>query len=229
LHRAAYPNGIECSAQDVARWDSPYALIEQQANTFAAICSCRSTIFAVRSNRVPVDLDMISHCADRYRVSLIAAILRWLAFTDRRAVLVVSRDGFILWSRSSAMAMRTGAFFRTSGQPVEIPAAAIAATQDKLSMHAPASNTARAYGLRSRFAKWRSSPSNTIHDQPSAARKLRPLHPSRNGGRGHLRPFDQAPVKARRRVFKGVSATSPPGDAAAAVRMPLVPLTLAPS
>lgn len=36
LHRAAHPNGIECSAQDVARWDSPYGQIEQQANTFAA-------------------------------------------------------------------------------------------------------------------------------------------------------------------------------------------------
>jgi hypothetical protein len=41
-----------------------------------------------------VDLDMISHCADRYRVSLIAAVLRWLQYTSRRAVLVVSRDGY---------------------------------------------------------------------------------------------------------------------------------------
>src|SRR4029077_19487087 len=74
----------------------------------------------------------ISHCADRYCVSLIAAILRWLAYTDRRAVLVVSRDGFIFWSRASEMALKTGAFFRTSGAPVEIPVASLAATQDQL-------------------------------------------------------------------------------------------------
>jgi hypothetical protein len=79
-----------------------------------------------------VDLDLISYCADRYRVSLIAAILRWLTYTSRRAVLVVSRDDFILWSRSSDAALKTGAFFRTSGAPVEIPAASLASTQDQL-------------------------------------------------------------------------------------------------
>jgi TolB-like protein len=79
-----------------------------------------------------VDLDLISYCADRYRVSLIAAILRWLTYTSRRAVLVVSRDDFILWSRSSDAALKTGAFFRTSRAPVEIPAASLAATQDQL-------------------------------------------------------------------------------------------------
>ena len=133
LHRLDYPKGIECRAQDVARWDSPYGQIEQQANTFAANLLMPLDDFRKQiGSRARVDLDMISHCADRYRVSLIAAILRWLAYTDRRAVLVVSRDGFILWSRASGMALKTGAFFRTSGSPVEIPAASIAATQDQL-------------------------------------------------------------------------------------------------
>src|SRR5689334_2637803 len=36
LHRIDYPQGIQCSAQDVAGWDSPYGQIEQQANRFAA-------------------------------------------------------------------------------------------------------------------------------------------------------------------------------------------------
>ncbi|WP_194164528.1 hypothetical protein [Microvirga thermotolerans] len=69
-------------------------------------------------------LDMLSHCADLYRVSLVAATLRWLGYTERRAVLVVSRDGFILWARSSERALRTGAYFRTSAGPIEIPSAA---------------------------------------------------------------------------------------------------------
>jgi len=51
---------------------------------------------------------------NRYRVSLIAATLRWLAYTERRAVLVVSRDGYILWARSSTPALKTGAYYRTS-------------------------------------------------------------------------------------------------------------------
>ncbi len=79
-----------------------------------------------------VDLDVISHCADRYRVSLIAAVLRWLQYTSRRAVLVVSRDGYILWSRASSPALRTGAFFRTSVRPIEIPADSLANRQDMI-------------------------------------------------------------------------------------------------
>src|SRR3546814_3027347 len=82
--------------------------------------------------KVKVDLDMISHCADRYRVSLIAAVLRWLSYTQKRAVLVVSRDGFILWARSSTPALKTGAFFRTSAGPIEIPSASLPVTQDLL-------------------------------------------------------------------------------------------------
>ena len=133
LHRIAYPNGIRCGEQDVVRWDSAYGQIEHQANRFAAnllmpLDDFRRQIAA----RTKVDLDLISHCAERYRVSLIAAILRWLTYTERRAVLVVSREGFVLWSRSSDAALKTGAFFRTSGAPVEIPAASLAATQDHL-------------------------------------------------------------------------------------------------
>lgn len=79
-----------------------------------------------------VDLDMISHCADRYRVSLIAATLRWLSYTQKRAVLVVSRDGFILWARSSKPALKSGAFFRTSSGSIEIPSESLPARQSLL-------------------------------------------------------------------------------------------------
>ncbi len=133
LHRADYPNGIRCGEQDVVRWDSAYGQIEHQANRFAAnflmpLDDFRRQIDA----HAKVDLDLISHCANRYRVSLVAAILRWLTYTTCRTVLVVSRDGYILWSRASDAALKTGAFFRTSGAPVEIPVASLAASQDQL-------------------------------------------------------------------------------------------------
>jgi hypothetical protein len=133
LHRIAYPNGIRCGEQDVVRWDSAYGQIEHQANVFAAnflmpLDDFRRQIDA----KAKVDLDMISHCADRYRVSLIATVLRWLGYTDKRAVIVVSRDGFILWARSSDLALRTGAFFRTTAGPIEIPAASLPVKQDLL-------------------------------------------------------------------------------------------------
>lgn len=133
MHRLAYPNGICCGDQDVVRWDSEYGQIEHQANVFAAwllmpLDNYRRQIGA----KDKVDLDLISHCADRYRVSLIAAILRWLEYTEKRAVLVVSRDRFILWARSSPPAYRTGAFFGTKGGPIPLPAASLAAREDRI-------------------------------------------------------------------------------------------------
>ena len=133
LHRVEYPNGIRCGEQDVVRWDSAYGQIEHQANSFAAnflmpLDDFRHQIDA----KAKVDLDMISHCADRYRVSLIATALRWLGYTERRAVLVISRDGFILWARSSDRALKTGAFFKTTAGPIEIPAASLPVRHDLL-------------------------------------------------------------------------------------------------
>jgi hypothetical protein len=65
-------------------------------------------------------------------VSLIAAVLRWLQYTSRRAVLVVSRDGYIPWSRASKPALRTGAFFGTSASPIAIPADSLGNRQDMI-------------------------------------------------------------------------------------------------
>jgi uncharacterized protein DUF955 len=133
MHRIAFPNGMQCGAQDVVRWDSEYGQVEHQANVFAAnllmpLDDYRRQISA----QAKADLKMLSDCAERYKVSLIAAILRWLEYTDRRAVLVVSTDGYILWARSSPAAFKTGALFRTKGPPIELPPASLAARQDTL-------------------------------------------------------------------------------------------------
>lgn len=131
LHRKAYPDGFACSSDDVVRWDLGYGQIEHQANVFAA-----NLLMPLDDYRkhIPqhdrIDLDAISAMAKRYQVSLIAAALRWIGYTTRRAVLVCSRDGYSLWARSSRNALKTGAFFRTSRGPIEIPMASHAATLD---------------------------------------------------------------------------------------------------
>lgn len=126
LHRLAYPNGFQCGQQQMVRWNSEYGQVEHQANVFAANFLMPLDDFR---RQVPddakVDIDMLRGCAERYNVSLIAAVLRWLGYTRKRAILVVSRDGYILWARSSDPAWRTGAFFKTSTGPIEIPAAAL--------------------------------------------------------------------------------------------------------
>jgi hypothetical protein len=128
LHRLLYPDGIRCGEQEVVQWDSEFGKVEHQANVFAA--NLLMPLDDYRRQIVPserVNLDLIAHCADRYGVSLIAATLRWLGFTTKRAVLVISKDSFILWARSSTAALKTGAFFRTSAGPIEIPATSLAA------------------------------------------------------------------------------------------------------
>lgn len=133
LHRKAYPNGFQCSSDDVVRWDSEYGQIEHQANVFAAnILMPLDDYRRQIAQHQRVDLEMISACADRYRVSLIAATLRWLDYTTRRAILVCSRDGYILWARPSPNALKSGIYFRTSKGPIEIPQSSHAATQDML-------------------------------------------------------------------------------------------------
>ena len=133
LHRIAHPDGIHCSTDDVAGRTTELRVIEREADLFAAdllmpLDDFRRQIGA----KDAVTIDHLSHCADRYEASLIAVTLRWLAYTERRAIMVISRDGFMLWSRSSETALRTRAYFRTSGPPVEIPEASLAARQDVL-------------------------------------------------------------------------------------------------
>lgn len=121
-------------AQQIVRWDSEYGQVEHQANVFAANFLMPLDDFRrLLPERTLGTLAVLKDCADRYNVSFIAAALRWLSYTKKRAILVNSRDGFILWARSSENALKTGAYFKTSGQvPIEVPAPSLAANTRKL-------------------------------------------------------------------------------------------------
>jgi hypothetical protein len=130
IHRIKHQNGMRCVQQDVVRWDDEYRKLEYEANRFAAYLLMPFDDYRRRINaNAHVNLDMISDCAKRYGVSLIAATLRWIHYTATRAVLVVSRDGFMLWAHASDPALKTGAYFRTSGRAVPVPENSLAATQ----------------------------------------------------------------------------------------------------
>lgn len=129
VHRHQFPDGLQCSAEDMAKWDSEYGQVEQQANEFAASLLMPRDDFAkqVPPNSQP-SFDDLGACAERYGVSLSAATLRWLQFSERRALFVVSTDGFVLWARSSPKALRTGAYIKTANiPPVALPSASLAA------------------------------------------------------------------------------------------------------
>ena len=126
LHRSL-AQSFECNQRDLIDYGGKDSLKrEEEANIFASYLLMPLNDFREQVGHEPATLDLLSYCADRYQVSLTAAALKWLEFTDERAVLVVARDEFILWARSSKSALRSGVFFR-KGAP--LPAGSLALAQ----------------------------------------------------------------------------------------------------
>ncbi len=109
---------FECGQEDVLDEDGyRYRQREKEVNTFASYLLMPMNDFREQINGQRISLDLLGHCADRYRVSFIAAALKWLAFTQDIAMLVVARDGFALWSKSSSRAKQKHLLWR-SGRAV---------------------------------------------------------------------------------------------------------------
>jgi len=130
MHRTLRPDGFRCSEKDVtfrAGVD-----MEQEADTFAAYLLMPFNDFR---ERLPADvvpsLDDLSAMAERYGVSLISCIVRWLEYTERRSMLVISIDDYILWSKSSDTAFKSGLYYKTRGVvPVEVPSQSLVSRKD---------------------------------------------------------------------------------------------------
>jgi hypothetical protein len=122
LHRQMR-EAFQCSSDDMLDWEEK--TIEAQADLFSSYLLMPLDDFRAQVTTL-VDLELLGHCADRYGVSLTAAVLKWIQYTEENAVLVLSRDGYMQWSFSSRQAARSGAFFRTRKQTVAVPAGSIA-------------------------------------------------------------------------------------------------------
>lgn len=132
VHRLDYPEDKRCYLDDMNHWDTEveiteeeYKKIEIEANLFAARLLMPLNDFR---KQIPaseeVGLKEIGVCAERYGVSLTAAAIQWLTYTEKRALLVASVDGFILWSISSRPAFKSGVFIKVKGvQPIPVPSA----------------------------------------------------------------------------------------------------------
>ncbi len=125
LHRLLR-NELKCTEADMANWSKDEDDLEGQADQFASYL-----LMPLDDYRKHVggeaNLDVFLSCADRYGVSLTAAILKWLDYTTEKAVLIYSTDGFMNWASSSEPAFKAGAFFKTRSRPLPIPAGSLAA------------------------------------------------------------------------------------------------------
>jgi hypothetical protein len=130
LHRLLR-DSFQCSDADMLNWSQNDRDLEAQADLFASYLLMPLDDYR-KQVTATVDMDVLGTCADRYGVSLTAAVLKWLQYTDEKAVLVMSNDGFINWAWSSEPAAKAGAFFRTRGNVIPLPNGSLAANQDVL-------------------------------------------------------------------------------------------------
>lgn len=125
LHRDK-KNSFQCRDMDMLNWSDEEKNIESQADLFASYLLMPLDDYR-KQVTTTIDLDLFSHCADRYGVSLTAAILKWLDYTDQKAVLVMSNDGFMKWAWSSKSAFKAGAYFKTRNNVIPLPDNSLAA------------------------------------------------------------------------------------------------------
>jgi len=145
VHRQKFPEGLQCDQRDMTRWNSAYNEVESEANLFAANLLMPLDDFRAQlPGVVAPTFEDIGACANRYDVSLTAAILRWLEYTSKRSMLVASTNGFVLWAKPSRPALRSSLYIKTRDVPpvplpVQSPAAnpAVVMGQTSVVQHDP--------------------------------------------------------------------------------------------
>lgn len=135
LHRQAietddsYDLAIYCDEEAITQRNGQG--IEQEADAFAAALLMPFHDFRAQlPAKAQPDFEKLGALAKRYGVSLTAAILRWLEYTETRAMLVVSNEGFAHWAKPSKAALRSGRYIRTKNKVFELPSLATAVTRD---------------------------------------------------------------------------------------------------
>lgn len=124
-----FDGGVYCNEDSILRRNG--SGIEQEADEFAAnlLMPLHDFRKQIPTKAVP-NFDDLGKVADRYGVSLTAATLRWLEYTESRALLVVSNEGFAHWAKTSTPALKSGRFIRTRNTVFELPSSATAVTRN---------------------------------------------------------------------------------------------------
>ena len=131
LHRMDLAEGkIECKRQDMFRWDSEHGKREAEANEFASYLLMPRNIFENLIKGEEISLHLMQHVADHFNVSLTAVLLKWLQFTNKRAMLVVGDNGYVKWVWSSERLRKSGVFLQPKKELIDLPAQSLAVRRD---------------------------------------------------------------------------------------------------
>lgn len=118
-------NCFECGEGDILGRNQDVTNIEAEANIFAANLLMPNHDFREQISSQPFSFDLMEHCTNRYSVSLTAVVLKWLEFTKKEAIAILSEDGFMHWSKANNHAFRAGKYYATRNECIEIPADSI--------------------------------------------------------------------------------------------------------
>ena len=101
---------FECLPLQADQWKAAEKQREEEADTFASYLLMPINDYRNQADGHDMTRDLLGQITNRYGVSLLAAVRKWIEFTSSWAAMVVARDGFALWGRASASAYRTGIF-----------------------------------------------------------------------------------------------------------------------
>lgn len=120
-------SSFECGESDMLEGNQGFPNIEAEANVFAANLLMPNHDFREQVADEQFSFDLMQHCASRYGVSLTAAVLKWLEFSKKEAIAILSEDGFMHWSKSNNRAFRAGKYYATKKECIEIPSGSLTA------------------------------------------------------------------------------------------------------
>ena len=97
---------------------------EPEANQFAAYLLMPLDDLREQIGNYPISPELIEHLTNRYMVSRLAFLLKWISMTEERAQLVVSEDGYFKWAKSSNPLFKSGIYYKKQNfkeSPQETP------------------------------------------------------------------------------------------------------------
>ena len=108
---------FQCKPLCPGAWEKADVQREEEADTFASFLLMPLDDYQAQVDGEEITGNLLHHITERYGVSLIAACRKWIDFTDKRAVMIIARDGFAKWGRASRSALK-GGIYVCSGMPI---------------------------------------------------------------------------------------------------------------
>jgi Zn-dependent peptidase ImmA (M78 family) len=124
LHRKMRER-FECSDADMVEWDAEDAGIEKEADEFAATFLMPMDDLRAQVDGEEPSFDLLRYCANRYDVSLMAAMLKWIELAPKRAIVLAVRDDHVLWARSNRAAFLSGTYLAARKMTIPVPLASV--------------------------------------------------------------------------------------------------------